>query len=137
MSATKVLGVSLICLVLYIAAVDAECGSLSKVKLGACVTAFSTANLGNRDQRKERIDAGNTTCPTDIFKDSCKSYGVMKGCADFGGYPEGCGADYDRMLKEQNIECTHVELYNLCGGATALVTSFTLLITCIITIFSL
>ncbi|XP_046377845.2 uncharacterized protein LOC124150019 [Haliotis rufescens] len=137
MSATKVLGVSLVCLVLYIAAVDADCGTLSKIKLGACVATYSTANVLNLSERKRRINAGNTACPTEILKDSCTSYHAMKGCVELGGFPTGCEAAYDKKISEQDIMCTNSELYNLCGGATALMTSFTLLITCLITIFNL
>ncbi|XP_067668710.1 uncharacterized protein [Haliotis asinina] len=137
MSATKVLCASLVCLVLYIGAVDAGCGTLSKIKLGTCVATFSTANLLNLSKRQKLLDGGNYSCPTDIFKDSCTSFQAMKGCVELDGFPSGCEAEYDKKLSEQKIACTHTELLNLCGGAPALVTSFTVLITCLIAIFNM
>ncbi|XP_067686790.1 uncharacterized protein [Haliotis asinina] len=135
MLSAKVWSSTLVCVALCVAAVSGECGSVSGAKISACVLTFSTANSGNLDTRKARIAGGNTTCPTDIFKDSCTSYKTMKSCVSIGGFPEDCDAKFTDELKDKSIECTYAELTALCG-APALMTTVTLFVTFFVTIFN-
>ncbi|XP_046355715.2 uncharacterized protein LOC124134714 [Haliotis rufescens] len=142
MVSIKALGLSALCVVLYFsvadAASDGSCGTFSKAKFDVCVASFSTANLLNIDDRKARIAAGNTTCPTDILVESCTAFNVMIKCVNAFGFPEGCEMEMDKELKNQQFECTYKELEAICplatklGGAASTVVSISLLAACLI-----
>ncbi|XP_071101219.1 uncharacterized protein [Haliotis cracherodii] len=127
MQSAKVLGLSLVCVALYLTAVNGECGTAGNAKITACVQGFKLTN-------KALIDAGNATCT--VFKESCTSYNVMTVCVNLLGFPGGCETKYDDKLKTEGIVCTSAELKTLCGGATSLMTSVTLLVTFLVTIFN-
>ncbi|XP_046584028.1 uncharacterized protein LOC124291148 [Haliotis rubra] len=141
MQSIMALGLSALCVVLYFSVANAasgDCGTFSKAKFDVCVAAFSTANVLNLNDRKALIEAGNTTCPTDILSKSCTSFNVMIKCVNAFGFPEGCEMEMDKELKNQQFECTYKELAMLCpdattiGGAAGAIASMSLLAACLI-----
>ncbi|XP_067687587.1 uncharacterized protein [Haliotis asinina] len=141
MQSIMALGLSVLCVVLYFGVANAasdDCGTFSRAKFDVCVATFSTANVGNLDERKNRIAAENTTCPTDILATSCQSFNVMIKCVNAFGFPEGCEMEMDTELKNQQFECTYKELAALCpdattiGGAAGVIASLSLVAACLI-----